>query len=119
MANRRPKLRIIAPSASAEEAAAGEIIVLFATGLGKTSLKLPDGEVPKAAAPIAAVADLKVTTGGVAVPADRILYAGFTPGCAGLYQINFVVPDGTGRDPEIRVAVGGQSSAAGLKLAVH
>jgi uncharacterized protein (TIGR03437 family) len=49
--------------------------------------------------------------------ADRIKYAGVTPGYAGLYQINLALPDSPGQDPEIRVAIGDQSTPSGLKLA--
>ena len=40
---------------------------------------------------------------------------GLTPGSAGLYQINLAVPDSAGTDPEIRVAVGAQTSAVWTK----
>jgi uncharacterized protein (TIGR03437 family) len=48
-----------------------------------------------------------------------IQYAGLTPGWAGLYQINLIVPGNVGTDPEISVAIGDQASPAGLKLAVR
>jgi len=52
-------------------------------------------------------------------PNGRVLYAGLTPGSAGLFQINLVLPSNPGIDPEIVVAIGGVSSAPGLKLAVR
>jgi uncharacterized protein (TIGR03437 family) len=45
---------------------------------------------------------LKVTLGGKAVDPMLIKYAGLTPGCGGLYQINLVVPDGTWPTPKSR-----------------
>ena len=50
-----------------------------------------------------ALASLKVSLNGTAVDPVRIKYAGVTPWSAGLYQINLVLPDGTGerpRDPD-------------------
>jgi uncharacterized protein (TIGR03437 family) len=98
---------------------ANEIIVVYATGLGKTAPNPATGAIPQYAAQILALADLKVSVGGAVLSADRIKYAGLTPGSAGLYQINLAVPDSSGTDPEIRVAIGGQSSAPGLKLALR
>jgi uncharacterized protein (TIGR03437 family) len=60
-----------------------------------------------------------VYLGGAAVDPAAILYAGLTPGSAGLYQIDLVLPGGLATDPEIRLAIGDQSSPAGLKLAVQ
>jgi uncharacterized protein (TIGR03437 family) len=41
-------------------------------------------------------------------------FAGLTPGLAGLYQINLVVPAGTGTGDQVPVtlSIGGQMSAA-------
>ena len=44
---------------------------------------------------------------------------GATPDSVGLYQINIELPPDVGTDPEIQVAVGAQSSPAGLQLAVR
>lgn len=107
---------ILTPEAPAH---AGDIVVLYLTGLGKTDPNPDLGEIPKSAALILHRADLAVWLGGAPVEPSRIQYAGLTPGCAGLYQINFVVPDNTGDDPEVRVSMGGQSSAGGLKLPVR
>ena len=68
------------------------------------------------AAQIVALTDLKVSVGGAVVSPDRIKYAGLTPGSAGLYQINMALPDSSGPDPEVRVAVGEKSTPPGLKL---
>lgn len=94
-----------------------EIIVLYATGLGKTAPNPGSGELPPSAAQIVALASLQVSVGGTVLTPDRIKYAGLTPGYAGLYQINLALPDSPGADPEIRVAIGNQSTPAGLKLA--
>ncbi len=97
----------------------GDVVVLYLTGLGKTEPNPDLGEIPKTAALVLHRTELTVWLGGKPLDASRILYAGLTPGCAGLYQINFVVPDQTGVDPEIRVTIAGQTSTAVLKLAVR
>lgn len=98
---------------------AAEIIVVYATGLGKTVPNPATGEVPRYAAQIVALSDLQVSLGGAVVGSGLIKYAGLTPESAGLYQINLEVPGNPGTDPELRVTVAGQSSPAGLKLAIR
>ena len=97
---------------------AGEIVVIYATGLGKTAPNPGTGEIPWYAAQIVALSSLQVWLDGSAVDPALIKYAGLTPQSAGLYQMNVALP-GTGADPELRVTVAGQTSAAGLKLAIH
>lgn len=97
----------------------GEIIVLFATGLGKSSPNPAVGEIPQTPATIVNLGTLVVTLAGTAVDAASIKYAGVTPGSAGLYQINLQIPGNSPADPAIQVAVAGQSSVAGLKLPVQ
>ena len=107
---------LIAPGSPAQ---AGEIIVVYACGLGRTQPNPAPGEIPQNAAAIQRLSDLKVYLGGTASDPASILYAGLTPGSPGLYQINLVLPDSLDTDPEIRVAIADQSSPAGLKLAVQ
>jgi uncharacterized protein (TIGR03437 family) len=97
----------------------GDIVVIYLTGLGRTSPNQAPGVVPLYAAPMLGLSDLKVSLGGVVMDPVLIKYAGLTPGFAGLYQINLALPGNLGTDPEIRVAVAGQSSPAGLKLPVR
>ena len=106
---------LIAPGSPAQ---AGEIIVVYACGLGRTLPNPAPGAISQSAAVIQRLSDLKVYLGGAAIEPASILYAGLTPGSAGLYQINLVLPDNPGTDPEIRVAIADQSSPAGLKLAM-
>ena len=62
---------------------------------------------------------LKVTLGAGHAGSRRIQYAGLTPFSAGLYQINSFCRQISDPDPEIRVAIDGQSSPVGLKLAAR
>jgi uncharacterized protein (TIGR03437 family) len=63
--------------------------------------------------------DLQVYLDGKPLDPAKVLYAGLAPGWPGLYQIDLVLPDDAGPDPEIRVAIGNQASPPGLKLAVQ
>jgi len=107
---------LVTPDAPAHP---GDIVILYATGLGKPvpSPGVPD--VPTTANPILALPDLKVTLAGVPLDPSFIKYAGVTPYWAGLYQLNLLLPDKLPNDPEIIVSIANQSSSAGLKLAVR
>lgn len=98
---------------------AGDIVIVYLTGLGWTSPNPTPGQIPNFAGQMVRLSDLKVFLGGSAVDPILVKYAGLTPGSAGLYQINLMLPANVGTDPEIRVAVAGQSSPGGLKLAVR
>ena len=100
----------------ANPAKPGEVVVLYATGLGRTVPDAGYGEVPTTAAPIAKPGDLKITLGGAPVDPRQILYAGVAPGFGGLYQINLKLPDTMGADPEIRVGLLDRPSPAGIRL---
>lgn len=116
IASDRPLTGVIAPDTPAKP---GDLIVLWCTGLGKTIANPSTGYLPPYISEIVNKSSLQVLLDGVPVDPAAILYAGLTPGSAGLYQINLILPDTVGADPEIRVAIGLQSSAAGLKLAVQ
>jgi uncharacterized protein (TIGR03437 family) len=95
---------------------AGDTVVVYITGLGRTSPNPAVGEIPSYAATMLAIASLKVTLNGTVVDPYTIKYAGLTPGSAGLYQINIYLPDGTGNDPEMQVTAGNLPAQTGLKL---
>jgi len=94
----------------------GDMIILFATGLGAVLPSPGVYDIPGIAANV--TGSVKVLLNGTAIDPALIKYAGLTPGCGGLYQINFVLP-ATGVDPEIQVAMGSSASQAGLKLVVR
>jgi uncharacterized protein (TIGR03437 family) len=106
---------LITPAASAKP---GDVIVLYATGLGQFVPPVGYGELPVAAAPIKMLSDFKVLLDGNAVDPSAITYAGAAPGFAGLYQINLILPSSTGPNPEIRIAIADAMSIAGLHLLV-
>jgi uncharacterized protein (TIGR03437 family) len=94
----------------------GEIVVLYATGLGIADPNLPDGQLPTMAVVIQRISEFRVQIGGVTVPASSVYYAGLTPGFAGLYQVNLKIPDTLDQNPEIRIGFDGQMSPSNVLL---
>jgi uncharacterized protein (TIGR03437 family) len=97
-------------------ASPGEVVVLYATGLGKTRPAAVPGEIAQTAARLDRLADFQVRVGEVQVAPEDVLYAGVAPGFAGLYQINLRLPETLGQNPEIRIGFGDQMSPAGVRL---
>jgi hypothetical protein len=78
---------------TAKPAKAGEVLTLYASGLGPTRPGVDPGQ-PFSADPLQIVnSPVQVLVNGIA--ADT-LYAGGYPGTLDSYQVNFRVPDGTG-----------------------
>jgi uncharacterized protein (TIGR03437 family) len=100
----------------AAPAVPGEVLVLYAAGLGLTNPPIPGVNIPYAPAPIAARDRFAVLLNNEPAPDGSILYAGVTPGFAGLYQVNWRVPPGLPPAPEIRLRVGDLLSPPGLLL---
>jgi uncharacterized protein (TIGR03437 family) len=112
-----PAYSLIGPASPAPPAG---IVILYATGLGTTEpYPAEPAEIPLYAGVIERIADFQVLLNGTPLDPRRVLYAGICPGWAGLYQINLVLPDDVGPNPEIRVAVGSEVSPAGILLAVE
>jgi uncharacterized protein (TIGR03437 family) len=97
----------------------GEVVVVYATGLGPTVPPAIPNRLPDGAAPLARLADFQVCLNGVPVPASQIFYAGISPPYAGLFQINLRIPDDAPQDPEIRSGFPEQMSQAGGILPIR
>jgi uncharacterized protein (TIGR03437 family) len=97
----------------------GEIVVLYAAGLGRTSPDVPAGAVVEVATSILYLSQLQILLNGEPCPASSIYYAGLAPGYAGLYQINLLLPDVLPPDPVIQMVLGAQSSPATVQLFVQ
>jgi uncharacterized protein (TIGR03437 family) len=106
---------VLTPSSPAKP---GDVVVLWATGLGDTRPSAEGFQVPTTAAPLVAGANLQILLDGVGVESSAILYAGLAPDNAGLYQINLTLPKSTGANPEIRLVLGSASSIPGVHLPV-
>lgn len=81
----------------------GEVVVLYATGLGETAPEAICGFLPEMASPLADLAEFQVLLNGVAVDPQLIQYAGDAPGFAGLFQVNLQLPANCPKNPEIRI----------------
>ena len=107
------------PTTADNPARPGEVIVLYANGLGPTTPSVINGQVPTKAARIKYASLLHLSLNGEPVDPSNILYAGITPYSAGMYQINLKVPDGTPDDPEVRIQLPGSESPAGTRIRIR
>jgi uncharacterized protein (TIGR03437 family) len=97
-------------------ATAGEIIILFAAGLGRTQPDIQSGEVTIRATPILALAQLQILLNGTPIPPANVYYAGLAPGFSGLYQLNILLPAWLPATPQIQLQIGPAVSPAGVEL---
>jgi uncharacterized protein (TIGR03437 family) len=97
----------------------GDILQLYATGIGLTDPVWQAGELPTRTTPLSN--PVTVMVGGTALSASDVLYAGVVPGMiSGLYQINVRVPaSATDGNIPLTLSVGGVNSAAGTTLPVQ
>ena len=115
VAQRWPEYSLVGPDSPVGPE---DIVILYGTGLGRTEEypSRPD-EIPALPGALKRLKELRVYLGGVPLDSSCILWAGLSPGSAGLYQVNLKLPADLPEDPEIRVAIGDQAGAPGLKLA--
>lgn len=107
---------VVTPASPAQP---GEVVILWATGLGLTAPAPTPGEIPEAAWPLADLADFVVELNGTPLPQQAIQYAGDAPGYAGLFQINLQLPGDCPSNPEIQVGFGQSLSPAQRYLPVQ
>jgi uncharacterized protein (TIGR03437 family) len=101
---------------SSAPAQAGEIIVLYAVGLGRTSPDVASGHIVSTATSILYLSEFQILLNGDPCPSSCIYYAGLAPGFAGLYQINLILPDVLPSNPAIQMVMGAQSSPGAILL---
>jgi len=98
-------------SVCGQPAAPGDILQVYCTGLGKATQggdpelpSLPTGSVaPPSGDPLYSTIDqLFVTIGGIEA---QVIFSGLVPGSAGIYQVNFQVPDGVPFGDEVPIVV--------------
>jgi uncharacterized protein (TIGR03437 family) len=96
----------------ANPARAGDVLVIYCSGLGAVDGSVGAGTLSPSSPPAAVRDAVRVTIGGLEAP---VSFAGLTPGFAGLYQINATVPSGvpTG-ETRIVIGVSNQTSPASL-----
>ena len=95
----------------------GDVIILWATGLGPTSPMPPLGVAVPGDQSYATPVLPTVTINNAPV---LVYGAALSPGSAGLYQIAIQVPSLLGdNDWPIQISIGGVQSPAGVVLSVH
>ena len=113
-------------------ARAGDVLEIYATGMGPVSPPLADGENSCLPAGVC-LADgsnvvlwhtaerPRVSIGGVAVAADGVLFSGLAPALAAVNVVLVEVPAGTEPSDaaEAIMAIGGRASQAGVTVAVE
>jgi uncharacterized protein (TIGR03437 family) len=97
----------------------GDLVILYAAGLGQTNPAQKSGIVATSPAGLVRPDVLEVLLDGRPLPPDLVVYAGITPGFAGLYQLNLKLPEGTPADPTVRIRIGGQISPEGVRIPVR
>lgn len=118
IAARHPDFSIAADPAvipGARPVKPGDVVLLYATGLGPTTPVYQAGEVPTVVAPTRETA--RVTVAGTAA---EVAYAGLAPGSiSGLYQVNVRIPESTadGNIPVV-LTINGQSSQSTATIPV-
>jgi uncharacterized protein (TIGR03437 family) len=107
-----------------QPATAGDYLVIYATGLGKTTpggdhngSPLVTGAIPPANGSVLYETPTKptVTIGGIPT---TVLYSGLAPGFAGQYQVDVQVPPGVanGDDTPVVITMGGLSDTATISI---
>jgi uncharacterized protein (TIGR03437 family) len=96
------------PGQSFRPARPGDLLTIYCISLGLTNPQLAPGQPASGPAPL--IAPIQVLINDIVVPASDVLYAGASPGTAGLYQINLRVPNLPDGDHPIRILVNTTSS---------
>ena len=96
----------------------GEVVTLFGTGFGPTDPALASGEIP-ALSHVLTAESVQLMLGETTIPDDHIVYAGATPGVAGLYQLSARIPDAMpAGEHAVSLMVDMQASPAGATIAI-
>jgi len=101
---------------NAHPARRGETVTVLGTGFGATAPGVTSGMVGANRAQIADPSEFHILVNGAALPTPSVLYAGVAPDVPGLYWATFILPKSAASNPEIRIAIGSQSSQPGLRL---
>jgi uncharacterized protein (TIGR03437 family) len=96
-------------TAPAAPASAGDVLIIYCSGLGAVSPAIPAGTAASATALSYTTNTVTASVGGQSA---KVLFAGLAPGFAGLYQVNTVVPAGItpSTAAPVVLTVAGQSS---------
>ena len=111
---------VVEPSSTpaARPAVPGEIVTFYGTGFGLVAPPLRSGELPDLPRALAA-ASIKPMVGEFEVAAEDIIYAGASPGIAGLYQLSARVPEAVpSGDQPFSLLLDGKTSPVGPTLTI-
>jgi uncharacterized protein (TIGR03437 family) len=108
------------PFENSRPAAAGDVLTIFANGLGAVIPPVGNGQNSMDQLRITA-ARPTVIVGNVTVPDDDVLFSGLAPQYVSLYQINFRMPAGVqpGNAVPIRIRMSGAESPGTVTIAVQ
>jgi uncharacterized protein (TIGR03437 family) len=102
---------------SSKPVARGEVVLIYATGLGPVRNAPPTGQ-PASASPLSETTVTPVVTFS-GITASEILFSGLAPSFVGLYQVNVRVPlNAPSGNVDVVIQTGGQTSKA-VKMAVQ
>jgi uncharacterized protein (TIGR03437 family) len=93
---------------SASPAAANEVVVVYATGLGPVSGAMVTGS-PASSTSLQPTTPQPATATLGNIPAT-VSFSGLTPGFTGLYQVNVQVPANAPGGAFLTIAIGGQTA---------
>ncbi|MDQ2899994.1 MAG: matrixin family metalloprotease [Acidobacteriota bacterium] len=104
-------------NSSANPAARGSVVTVYATGAGVTNPPLATGK-GAPGSPLSRASDVAATIGGVAA---NVLFGGATPGFVGLFQVNAEIPSAapSGGTVPLRITVGGTGSQPNATISVQ
>ncbi len=112
--------RVAQPSVvpGARPAKPGDVVSIFATGLGVTNPAWDSGDIARNASPLQV--PISVEVGGMTVPTADILYQGAAAqAISGLYQVNVRLPMGLGAgDQTLVIRQSGLASQAGVTIPI-
>jgi uncharacterized protein (TIGR03437 family) len=102
---------------SSNAARRGEVVLIYATGLGPVSPAPPTGQ-PASSSPLSLTTIPPTVTFGGAT-ATEVLFSGLAPGYVGLYQVNVRIPTAApSGSVDVVIIISGQASKA-VKLAIQ
>jgi uncharacterized protein (TIGR03437 family) len=107
------------PGISTHPAKVGDVLIVYATGLGPVDISVPNGGIPPTGQLANTIARPTVLIGGV--PAT-VFFSGLTPQFPGVNQLNIQVPPGvsTGASIPLQIQVnGGPLSRADVVIAIQ
>ena len=90
------------PVSASLPATTGELVQIYATGLGAVDPSIPSGQPAPPSIRSRATASVEVTMNGMKAELD---FAGLAPGWVGLYRVNALVPEGIAGTVDVVVTV--------------